>query len=242
MLVIFLMIPFMSAIYMSLNASYPLSLFQYINPLTSKTSSSDESKKGINYAVLKVSVSVLLFSFVLFALLDISINQFQFVQECHEITSLNLYIGLDPLSIFFILLTTIIIPISFLSNSTSIRKNLKIFLVCILLLEALLLSVFAVLDSLFYYVFFESILPPFFVFIGSYGSNNRVRASFYLFLYTLLGSLFLLLSILSMSCLTGITDLDALFKINFQYYTQIFLFCGIFIAFAVKTPTVFLNT
>jgi NADH-ubiquinone oxidoreductase chain 4 len=81
-----------------------------------------------------------------------------------------------------------------------------------------------------------------FILIGLFGSNNRVRASFYLFLYTLLGSLFLLLSILSISSIVGTTDFDALFKTNFNYITQLFLFYGIFIAFAVKTPTIFLNT
>jgi NADH-ubiquinone oxidoreductase chain 4 len=97
------------------------------------------------------------------------------------------------------------------------------------------------LDILLFYIFFESILIPLFILIGLFGSDNRVRASFYLFLYTLLGSLFLLLSILAMFSIMSITDLDALYKMNFNYYTQIFLFCGIFMAFAVKTPTIFLN-
>ena len=81
-----------------------------------------------------------------------------------------------------------------------------------------------------------------FILIGMFGSDNRVKASFYLFLYTLLGSLFLLLSILAMSSIMSTTDLDTLFKGNFIYVTQLFLFYGIFIAFAVKTPTIFLNT
>lgn len=98
------------------------------------------------------------------------------------------------------------------------------------------------LDILLFYIFFESILPPLFILIGLFGSSNRVRASFYLFLYTLLGSLFLLLSILTMSSIMGTTDFDALYKTNFNYFTQLFLFYGIFIAFAVKTPTIFLNT
>lgn len=115
-------------------------------------------------------------------------------------------------------------------------------MIIILLLETLLLSVFLVLDILLYYIFFESILPPLFILIGIFGSNDRVRASFYLFLYTLLGSLFLLLSIVSVSSIMGTTDFDALYKTNFNYFTQLFLFYGIFIAFAVKTPTIFLNT
>ena len=133
-------------------------------------------------------------------------------------------------------------PISLLSNWSSISENIKSYLIIILLLETLLLAVFIVLDILLFYIFFESILPPLFLLIGIFGSSNRVRASFYLFLYTLLGSLFLLLSILSMSSIMGTTDFDALYKTNFNFYTQIFLFCGIFIAFAVKTPTIFLNT
>ena len=115
-------------------------------------------------------------------------------------------------------------------------------MVIILLLETLLLAVFLVLDILLFYIFFESILPPLFLLIGLFGSSNKVRASFYLFLYTLLGSLFMLLSIITMASIMGTTDFDALFKANFEYTTQLFLFYGIFIAFAVKTPTIFLNT
>lgn len=129
-----------------------------------------------------------------------------------------------------------------LSNWNSITENIRSYVIIILLLETLLLAVFLVLDILLFYIFFESILPPLFILIGLYGSGNKVRASFYLFLYTLLGSLFLLLSILTMFSIMGSTDFDALFKTNFNYTTQLFLFYGIFIAFAVKTPTIFLNT
>ena len=203
---------------------------------------SDWSNKYLKSAALKTSILTLLLSLAIFIFFDFSSNQFQFVQEYHDIGSFNLYLGMDGLSIYFVLLTTIIMPISLLSNWTSISHNLIMFLIIILLLETLLLSVFLVLDVLLFYIFFESILPPLFLLIGLFGSSNRVRASFYLFLYTLLGSLFLLLSIVTMSSITGTTDFDALYKTNFNYYTQIFLFCGIFIAFAVKTPTIFLNT
>jgi len=92
-----------------------------------------------------------------------------------------------------------------------------------------------------FYVFFESTLIPLFLLIGLYGSNNKVRASFYLFLYTLSGSLFLLISILYILTLVGTNDYDVLYKTNFSFYTQILLFIGIFIALAVKTPIIFLN-
>jgi len=197
--------------------------------------------KRIKYTGLVTSIITLLISLFIFILFDFSSNQFQFVQEYHKIGFFDFYLGLDGLSIYFVLLTTIIMPIALLSNWTSITENIKSYIIIILLLETLLLAVFLVLDILLYYIFFESILPPLFILIGLFGSNNRVRASFYLFLYTLLGSLFLLLSILTMSSIMGTTDFDALYKTNFNHFTQLFLFYGIFIAFAVKTPTIFLN-
>ena len=197
-----------------------------------------------NIKIIALSTSILNFfiSLVIFILFDFSTNQFQFVQEYHEISYFDFYLGVDGLSIYFILLTTIIIPISLLSNWKSISKDVESYVIIILLLESLLLAVFLVLDILLFYIFFESILPPLFILIGIFGSDNRVKASFYLFLYTLLGSLFLLLSILAMSSIMSTTDFDTLFKGNFIYITQLFLFYGIFIAFAVKTPTIFLNT
>lgn len=198
--------------------------------------------KRIKFTALTTSVVNLIVSLFIFLLFDFSSNQYQFVQEYHEIKIFDFYLGVDGLSIYFVLLTTILIPISLLSNWRSISENIRSFVIIILLLETLLLAVFMVLDILLFYIFFESILPPLFVLIGLYGSSNKVRASFYLFLYTLLGSLFLLLSILAMSSIMGTTDFDALSKTSFNKSTQLFLFYGIFIAFAVKTPTIFLNT
>jgi NADH-ubiquinone oxidoreductase chain 4 len=199
-------------------------------------------KQLIRNIGLTISIINLIISLFIFIAFDYSSNQFQYVLEYHEISTFGIYLGLDGLSVYFVLLTTIIMPIALLSNYTSISENVKSFVIIILLLETLLLAVFMVLDILLFYIFFESILPPLFILIGLYGSSNKVRASFYLFLYTLLGSLFLLLSILSMSSIMGTTDFDALAKTNFNYTTQLFLFYGIFIAFAVKTPTIFLNS
>lgn len=198
--------------------------------------------KRIKIIALATSILNLFVSLIIFIIFDFSYKQFQFVQEYHHVNFFDFYLGLDGLSMYFVLLTTIIMPLSLLSNWTSIKENIRSFVIIILLLETLLLAVFLVLDILLFYIFFESILPPLFILIGLYGSSNRVRASFYLFLYTLLGSLFLLLSIITMSSIMGTTDFDALYKVNYGYYTQLFLFYGIFIAFAVKTPTIFLNT
>lgn len=201
------------------------------------------STKILSYKITAFVTSLvnLVISLVIFILFDFSSNQFQFVQEHYNINLFDVYLGIDGISIYFVLLTTIIMPIAILSNWNSITENVKSYLIIMLLLETLLLAVFLVLDILLFYIFFESILPPLFLLIGLFGSSNKVRASFYLFLYTLFGSLFLLLSILTMSSIMGTTDFDALFKTNFDYTTQVFLFIGIFIAFAVKTPTIFLN-
>ena len=184
----------------------------------------------------------LIVSLIIYMLFDFSNNQFQFIQENLDLSFYDIYLGVDGVSIYFVLLTTIIMPIALVSNWNSIINNVKSYLIIILLLETLLLAVFLVLDVLLFYIFFESILPPLFILIGLFGSSNKVRASFYIFLYTLLGSLFLLLSILTMSSIVGTTYFDVLFKSSFDYTTQMFLFCGIFIAFAVKTPTIFLNS
>ena len=149
-----------------------------------------------NIKVIALSTSILNFfiSLVIFILFDFSTNQFQFVQEYHEISYFDFYLGVDGLSIYFILLTTIIMPISLLSNWKSISKDVESYVIIILLLESLLLAVFLVLDILLFYIFFESILPPLFILIGIFGSDNRVKASFYLFLYTLITNIIYLYS------------------------------------------------
>ena len=202
-----------------------------------------KGEKSIYPKLIAFGTSILNFfiSLVIYILFDFSNNQFQFVQEQYELSFFDLYLGIDGISIYFVLLTTLIMPLALLSNWNSITENYRSYLIIMLLLETLLLAVFLVLDMLFFYIFFESILPPLFILIGLFGSKNKVRASFYFFLYTLWGSLFLLLSILAMSSIMGTTDFDALFKTNFDYQTQIYLFLGIMIAFAVKTPTIFLN-
>src|SRR6266516_1514579 len=180
-----------------------------------------------------------------FKRLDYNLDGKSFLLKKYMLLSLLL---LTPLIGIFIISTSmsyelsplIVKRIKIIALSTSI-VNLFISLI-IFLLETLLLAVFLVLDILLFYIFFESILPPLFLLIGIFGSTNKVRASFYLFLYTLLGSLFLLLSILAMSSIMGTTDFDALYKTNFNYSTQLLLFYVILISFAVKTPTIFLNT
>ena len=118
------------------------------------------SLTNVKWIALTTSVANLFISLIIFILFDFSTNQFQFVQEYHEISYFDFYLGVDGLSIYFVLLTTIIIPISLLSNWTSISKEVESYVIIILLLETLLLAVFLVLDILLFYIFFESILPP----------------------------------------------------------------------------------
>jgi NADH-ubiquinone oxidoreductase chain 4 len=227
MLISLLIIPIIGILLISMTISY---------------NNAEKNIRLIKCIALSASILNLIISIIIYVLFDFSINQFQFVQEYHKINYYDFFLGIDGLSIYFVILTTIIMPIALLSNWKSITENIRSYLILILLLETLLLAVFLVLDIFLFYIFFESILPPLFILVGLYGSSNKVRASFFLFIYTLLGSLFLLLSILIIYSIMGTTDFDVLFKNNFNYSTQLFLFYGIFIAFAVKTPTIFLNT
>jgi len=188
------------------------------------------------FSILNFSVSI-----GIFILFDFSTIDYQFVQEIYEINGINIYMGLDGISIYFVLLTTTIIPIVLFSNFFSINNNIKFYLILILLLEILLLLVFLVLDIFLFYIFFESTLIPLFLLIGIFGSDDKVRASFYLFLYTLAGSLFLLLAILYIWGIIGTTGYNVLYKTNLNFYTQLLIFIGVFISFSVKTPIIFLN-
>jgi NADH-ubiquinone oxidoreductase chain 4 len=201
-----------------------------------------DKTKLLKVIALAVTIVDLILSLIIFILYDNSNKNFQFIQEHYEISYYEFYLGIDGLSIYFVLLTTLIMPISIISNWKSIKKNTTIFLLIMLMLEASLLTVFLILDLLMFYIFFESILAPLFILIGLYGSSEKVRASFYFFLYTLIGSLFMLLSIVSMLSLIGSTSFDILSKTNFIFITQVFMFIGIFIAFAVKTPVIYLNS
>lgn len=196
----------------------------------------------LKVTALAFTVVELFISLIVWFLFDNSSKHFQFVQEHYTVGHYDFYMGLDGLSIYFVLLTTLIAPVSIISNWKSINTRTAYFLVIILLLESALLLIYTVLDILMFYIFFESILAPLFILIGFFGSTDKLRASFYFFLYTFLGSLFMLLSIITVSALTGCTDMDIIYKTDYAYITQVFLFMGIFVAFAVKTPVIFLNT
>jgi NADH-ubiquinone oxidoreductase chain 4 len=200
-----------------------------------------ENKNSQRFITLIVTLVNLIISLVIWILFNNSSKYFQFMQDSNIINYYNYYLGLDGLSIYFVLLTTIIMPISVISNWKSIGDKVKYFLIIMLLLETLLLLIYTVLDLLMFYIFFESILAPLFILIGIFGSVDKQRASFYFFLYTFLGSLFMLLSIISISSLLGCTDINIISRNNILNITQVLVFLGIFIAFSVKTPVIYLN-
>ena len=168
---------------------------------------------------------------------DSNTSQYQFVYEFIDLSYCHLNIGIDGISLYFVLLTTFISPIAVLSNYNNINNNLKYFLISFLLLETLQIGVFVVLDLILFYIFFESVLPILFLVIIIYGAGEaRIRSALLLFLYTLTGSLFMLLAILQIYSYVGSTDFQIISLSNINLESQKILWLGFFLAFAVKTP------
>lgn len=154
-------------------------------------------------------------------------------------TTLNFILGLDAISLFFIILTTFLIPVCILVGWSSIQIYVKEYCIAFLILESLMITVFSVLDLLLFYIFFESVLIPMFIIIGIWGSRQRkIRAAYQFFLYTLFGSVLMLLAILLIFYQTGSLDLEILYSTNFSENRQILLWLAFFSSFAVKVPMV----
>ena len=148
-------------------------------------------------------------------------------------------LAVDGISIYFIILTALLIPICILISWNSIKFLVKEYLLCLLVIELLLVGVFTSLDLLLFYIFFEGILIPMFLLIGIWGSREeKVRASFYFFFYTLLGSVFMLLGIFLLYYTTGTTDYLVLLNTDIPASTQIWIMGGFFLSLAVKIPKV----
>ena len=170
-----------------------------------------------------------------------SIGTFQFVTKLLwiPILNLNITLGVDGISLFFLLLTTLLIPLCILISWNSVTFNLKEYFICFLLIEFFLIWVFCVLDLLMFYIFFESILIPMFLIVGIWGSRERkILASYYFFLYTLLGSVLMLLSIIYIYTQVGTTDYETLLCFKFSESEQKILWFTFFLAFASKVPMI----
>jgi NADH-ubiquinone oxidoreductase chain 4 len=196
-----------------------------------------KSQSIMKNIALITSLINFLISIFIWLKFDSSTTQYQFVYEFNQIMFCHFNIGIDSISLVFVLITTFITPIALLSNHINITNKLKYFLISILLLETLQIALFVVLDLFLFYIFFESILPLFFILIILYGSGkNKVRSANLFFLYTFAGSVPMLLAILTIYSNVGSTDflVISLSEINLEY--QKILFLCFFIAFAVKTP------
>ena len=159
--------------------------------------------------------------------------------------NINIVFGVDGISLLFVILTTLLTPICLLASwdlptsSRITKSSIKLYWMAFLVLEALVIFVFIILDLLLFYVGFEAVLLPMFFLIGVYGSRARkVRAAYFFFLYTLFGSVFLLLSFALLYSDVGTTDLRLLSVLTCDENRQIILWLGFFIAFAVKVPMV----
>jgi len=190
---------------------------------------------------LQCSLITFLTSTILWASFDSSISGFQFISKIYWLSSLNInfILGVDGMGLLFVLLTTLIFPICILSSWSNIKKNLKEYIILLLLMESLLILVFTTLDLVLFYVFFESILIPMFLMVGIWGSRRRkIRASYLLFFYTLFGSVLMLVAIMSIYAETGTTDYQTLLLFEFDKNKQLFLWLAFFLSFASKIPMV----
>lgn len=198
---------------------------------------SNNNKSKMKTIALTTSLINWIISIFMWIQFDSNVTQFQFVSEFNQLSFCHFNLGIDGLSIYFVLLTTFVTPIALLSSYTNITKNLKFFLISFLILETLQIFAFVSLDLLLFYIFFESVLPVLFIVIIIFGhGKNRFRSAFLFFLYTLAGSLPMLLCILLIYSFLGSTDfqLISLSDISLEY--QKILWLGFFLAFAVKTP------
>ena len=144
--------------------------------------------------------------------------------------------GVDGISMLFVILTTFLMPLCILAVWESIEKRVKEYMIAFLLLETLMIGVFCALDIVLFYVFFEAGLIPMFIIIGVWGGKRRVYASFKFFLYTLLGSVLMLLAIMAMFWQAGTTDIPTLLTHDFPANMQTWLWLAFFASFAVKMP------
>ncbi len=189
------------------------------------------------YLALFVSFANFILSLYLWYLFDPSTSEFQFLEERSWIKGfINYKVGIDGVSILFIILTAFITPLCVISVNNTIKTRLKDFLVAILIMESLMIGVFCSLDLVIFYLFFEGGLIPMFLIIGIWGGEKRVYSAFKFFLYTLLGSVLMLVAIISIYWITGTTDVIYLYSIGVDSKYQNLLWLAFFSSFAVKTP------
>ena len=199
--------------------------------------SSSDKYDGIKYVALFISLANFLLSLYLWYIFDKNSTDFQFVENREWLVGfINYKVGIDGISILFIILTTFITPICIISVNATVKTRLKDFLIAILIMETFMIGVFCSLDLVVFYLFFEAGLIPMFLIIGIWGGERRVYSAFKFFLYTLLGSVLMLIAIISIYWITGTTDVVKLYEIGINVKYQNLLWLAFFSSFAVKTP------
>tara|TARA_Y100001970_G_scaffold276769_1_gene379967 strand:- start:4891 stop:6375 length:1485 start_codon:yes stop_codon:yes gene_type:complete len=200
------------------------------------TKSKTNEYKSSKYISLFVSFSNLFLSFYLLYLFDTSSSSFQFLENRNWLGFINYKVGVDGISILFVVLTSFITPLCIIAVNNTIKNKLKEFLIAILLMESLMIGVFCSLDLVIFYLFFEGGLIPMFLIIGIWGGERRVYSAFKFFLYTLLGSVLMLIAIISIYWISGTTDFVEIYNTGIDAKYQKWLWLAFFSSFAVKTP------
>jgi len=220
-------------------------LFLAFFALTSrKTESRAQLEKSAPGVALLISVAVLILSLILLFQFKTNTAEFQFVEKVSWLgEGISYHLGVDGISILFVVLTAFLTPLCILASRKSIKKNMVDYMIAFLILETLMIGVFCALDLVLFYVFFEAVLIPMFIIIGVWGGKDRVYASYKFFLYTLLGSVLMLAAILWIYFYSGeqlgnaTTDIAELHKrLDIPADAQTWLWLAFFASFAVKMP------
>jgi NADH-quinone oxidoreductase subunit M len=191
---------------------------------------------NIRWIALWTTILTFLVSLPIWYYFDKSTAAFQFVEEARWLGSIRYKMGVDGISMLFVILTTFLMPICILASWESVEDRVKEYMIAFLLLETLMIGVFCALDLVLFYLFFEAGLIPMFIIIGVWGGKRRVYASFKFFLYTLLGSVLMLLAMMAMYWHAGSTDIPTLMVTKFPKDMQWWLWLAFFASFAVKMP------
>lgn len=198
----------------------------------------DESaNQNARYVALWTTAITFLISLLIWVDFDNTTADFQFVEKHDWLGgAFNYYMGVDGISMLFVILTTFLMPICILASSESIGKRVREYMIAFLILETLVIGVFCSLDLVLFYVFFEGGLIPMFLIIGVWGGKRRVYASFKFFLYTLAGSVLMLIAIMAMYWQADTTEIPKLLAYDFSSNMQTWLWLAFFASFAVKMP------
>ncbi|HYD29147.1 NADH-quinone oxidoreductase subunit M [Brevundimonas sp.] len=188
------------------------------------------------WIALVTTLATLAVSAVLVAGFDASSAAYQFVERYVWFAGAEYHLGVDGISILFVLLTAFLMPICIIASWKTITDRVVDYMIAFLVLETLVIGVFTALDLFLFYIFFEGTLVPMFIIIGVWGGANRIYAAYKFFLYTLLGSVLMLLAMLWMAAEAGTTSIPALKTFDFPAYAQPLLWLAFFASFAVKMP------